>query len=92
MGIADGKFLYCHGVAEGNVDKTVSTLEYNNMTVYDCFNNPFTRYCGSPAMHLPLITIDDIPRPHKRAQYAPDMLPHAISVASENSVSTLPHG
>ena len=23
MGIADGKFLYCHVVAEGNVDKTI---------------------------------------------------------------------
>ena len=61
MGIADGKLLYCHGVAEGNEDNKISTLEYNNNTVYDCFNNPFTAYCGSPAMHLPPITIDDRP-------------------------------
>ena len=38
-------------------------------------------------MNLPRITIDDIPRLQKRAQYTPDMLPDAISVASENSVS-----
>ena len=35
MGIAYGKLLYCNGVAEGNVDKTISTLYYNNRTVYD---------------------------------------------------------
>ena len=35
MGIKDGKLLYCHGVAEGNVDKKISALEYNNRTVYD---------------------------------------------------------
>ena len=37
MGITDGKLLYCHGVTEGNKDKKISTLEYNNRTVYDCF-------------------------------------------------------
>ena len=62
MGITDGKILYCHGVAEENSDKKISTLEYNNRTVYDCFNNPFTADFGRPAMHLPPITIDD--RPH----------------------------
>ena len=83
MGITDGKLLYCHGVAEVNLDKNISILEYNNRTVYECFNNPFTYYCGSPAMHLPPITIDDRPPPaHKRARYAPDLLPAAISVAS----------
>ena len=61
MGITDGKLLYCHGVAEVNVDKKISTLEYNNRTVYDCFNNTFTADCGSPDMHLPPITIDDKP-------------------------------
>ena len=35
MGIIYGKLLYCHGVAEKNVDKKISTLEYNNRTVYD---------------------------------------------------------
>ena len=56
-----GKLLYCHGVAEGNFDKKCSTLEYSNRTFYDCFNNPFTADFGSPAMHLPPITIDDRP-------------------------------
>ena len=27
MGIIDGNLLYCHGVAERNVDKKFSTLE-----------------------------------------------------------------
>ena len=35
MGITDGKLLYCHGVAEENKDKKISTLEYNNRTVYE---------------------------------------------------------
>ena len=35
MGITDGKLLYCHGVAEGNEDKKISTLDYNNSTFYD---------------------------------------------------------
>ena len=52
MGITDGKLLYCHGVAEGNKDKKISTLEYNNRTVYDCFNNPFTDDCGIPEYYI----------------------------------------
>ena len=88
IGITDGKLLYCHGVAEGEKDKKISTLEYNNRKVYDCFNNPFTADCGGPAMHLPPITIDDRTPPPKRARYAPNLLLATISVASENSVST----
>ena len=61
VGITDGDLLYCHGVVEGNVDKKISTLEYNNRTVYDCFNNHFTDEFSSPALHLPPITIDDRP-------------------------------
>ena len=60
MGIIDGKLLYCHGVAEENKYKQISTLEYNNGTFYNCFNNTFTADCGSPAIHLPPITIDGI--------------------------------
>ena len=40
-------------------------------------------------MHLPPITIDDRPPPPKRARYVPNLLPDTISVASENTVSTL---
>ena len=42
MGIKYGKILYCHGIADGNMDKKISTLEYNNRIVYDYFNNTFT--------------------------------------------------
>ena len=89
MGITDGNLLYCHSVAEGKKDKKISTLEYNNRTDYDCFNNPFTVDFGIPDMHLPPITIDDRPPLPKRARYAPNLLPATISVASENPVSTL---
>ena len=57
MGIPYGKILYCHGVAEGNMEDKISTLEYNNRTVYEYFNNPFTVDFGSPAMYLPPINI-----------------------------------
>ena len=40
-------------------------------------------------MHIPPITIDEIPLPQKRAWYTPDLLPAAIYVASGNSVSNL---
>ena len=89
MGITDWKLLYCHGVAEVNVDKKMSTLEYNNRTVYDWFNNTFTVDCGNLALYLPPITIGGRPSPQKRSQYAPDLLPDAISVASEYYVITL---
>ena len=59
MGITYGKLLYCHDVAEGNVDKKISTLDYNKKTVYDCFSNPFEADFGIPYLHLPPITIDD---------------------------------
>ena len=89
MGITDGKLLFYHGISEGSVDKKISTSEYNNRTVYDCFNNPFTDDCGSPYLILHPIIIGDRPHLDKRARYTPDLLPAAISVASEKSVSTL---
>ena len=81
MGIKDEKLLYCHGVSDGNVDRKISTLEYKNRTVYDCFNNPFTDDFGSPDLNLSPITFDDRPRPHKISRYTPDLLPAAMSVA-----------
>ena len=89
IGRTDGKLLLCHGISEGSVDKEILTREYNNRTIYDCFNNPLPADCGSPALNLPEIAFDDRPRPHKRACYTPDLLPAAISVASENYFSTL---
>ena len=35
VGITYEKLLYCHGVAEVNVDRKISKLEYKNRTVYD---------------------------------------------------------
>ena len=35
MSIVDGKLLFYHGFSEGNVYKKVSTVEYNNRSVYD---------------------------------------------------------
>ena len=40
-------------------------------------------------MNLPLITFNDRPHPHKRARYTPDLLPDAISVASDNYFNNL---
>ena len=88
-GITDVNLLHCHSLAEVNVNKKISTLEYNNRAVYECFNNPFTAKSGSPDLHLLLITLDDRSCMHKRARYTPDLLPYAISFASENYVSTL---
>ena len=67
---------------KGNADKKISILDYNNRTVYDCFNNPFTYNFFSPDLNLPPITFDD--RPQKKSRYTPDLLPDTISVASEN--------
>ena len=89
MSISDGKLLFCHGISEGNLDKNISTREYNNRTVYDCFNNTFTADFGTPYLNLPPMTIDDRPSPHERARFTPDLLPDTISVFSGKSVSTL---
>ena len=84
MGIKDGKLIYFHGVAEGYVDRKISTLEYNNRTVYECFNKTFTDEFGGLALNIPPITFDDRPRPHKISRYTPYLLPAAFYVASEN--------
>ena len=71
------------------MNNNISKLEYNNRTVYDCFNNPFPADCGSPDLNLPSINIDGILHPHKIARYTPDLPPAAISVASEIFLCTL---
>ena len=38
-------------------------IEYNNRTVYDCFNNIFTFYGHNPYFNLLPMPIDDSPRP-----------------------------
>ena len=89
MDITYGKLLYYCVVSEGNMDKKISTLDYNNRTVYDCFNNPFTYELGIPYLNVPPITFNDRPRPHKRARYTPDLLPAATYVAYGNYFITL---
>ena len=88
-GITDGKLLLFHGISEQSKDKTISMIEYNHRTVYDCFNNKFSVDCGRPAVNLPPIPIDYSPHPKKRARYTYDPLPDAISVTSRNSISIL---
>ena len=89
MGITDWEIIFCRGISEGSVDKKISTREFKNRTVYDCFSNPFVANCGSPYFNLPPVPIDDGSFPDKRARYTPDLLPAAIFVTFENSVSTL---
>ena len=67
MGIVDEELLYCHVVSEGNVERKIQTLDYNNTTVYEFFSNPFIYDFVSPAFNLPPITFDNRPCPHKRA-------------------------
>ena len=88
MSIKDGKLIFFHGVSEGNVDKKIPTIEYNNRMVYDCFNNPFTAGFGIPALDIPPINIYNRPHPHKISRYIPYLLPATIYVVSENSVNT----
>ena len=80
MGITYGKLLYCRGVAEGNEDKKISTLEYNNRTVYECFNHPFTDDFGCQNMHLPPTTIDDISSPRTKELNIPQIFSHLPSL------------
>ena len=89
IGVTDKKLPFCHGIQEERRGKQIITREYNDRTVYECFNNPFSFYCDIPDLILSPMPIDDSPCPKKRARYTPDPLPVAISVASGNSVSTL---
>ena len=72
--ITDWNLLYCHGVAEVNVDKKFSKWRYKNRKVYDCFNDPFIAGVGSLDLYLPPIIIDDRPCPHKEPY-----IPHIYS-------------
>ena len=89
MGITYGNILFCHGVSDENVDKIIPTREYNNRNLYHCLDNTFTSGFCIPDLNLPLITIVDRPRPHKRSLYIPDIIPATIYVSSEKSVITL---
>ena len=73
------------------MDWKISTLEYKNWKVYDCFNNLFIDEYGIPYLiYLPLLLMID-PAGIKNLPY-PDLLPTAISIAFENyfSIFTTP--
>ena len=67
MGITDGNIFFCRSSSEQSRDKKISMRDYNDRTVYDCFDNPFPFYCGSPYLNLPLMPTDDSSKPSKRA-------------------------
>ena len=89
MCITDWKLLLYHVISEVNVDKKISTRYYNNIMVYDLFNNTFTSDCGIPYLNPPPITIYYRSSPHKRAHYSLDLIPDTIYVASKKYVSNL---
>ena len=82
MGIIYGKIIFCHVISEESVDKKISTGEYNNRTVYECYDNPFTAGFCSQSLNIPPINIDDRPHPHKISHDTPDLLPDTIYFAS----------
>ena len=87
IGITDGKLLFCHCISHQIKDKAISMREYNNSTVYDCFENTFPVDCGSPVLNLHPISIDDIPHPNIRSWYTYDSLPSDISANYGKSIS-----
>ena len=89
MGITDGKLLLCHGISEGSVEKKVSTRDLKIRTVYDWLNNTFPDDCVIPDLNLPPINIEYRTLPYKILCYTSDLIPDAITVASEKYVSTL---
>ena len=78
MGITDVKLLLCHGISEQSKENNISMREYNDKTVYECFNNTFLFDYGSPYLNLPPIHIDDSHRTKKISWYTSDLLPSAI--------------
>ena len=61
MGITDAKLLFFHGISGGNEDKEITMREYNDRTVFGCFENPFPNKCGIPALNLPTVAINGSP-------------------------------
>ena len=71
------------------MDKKIPVRDYNNSKVYYWFDNPFPSDYGILYLDLPPNTIYYRPCPDKRSRYNPDLIPAAISVASEIFVSNL---
>ena len=68
-----------------NTERKILKREYNNRTVHDCFNDPFTFYGIIPPLNLPPIPIDDSPHSNKRSRYTSATSPAAIYVTSGKS-------
>ena len=89
MGIKYAKLLLCHGISEKFREKKISIREYNNRSVYYCFNNPFTVDCGIPYLNFPLMPIYDSYIPNKRSYNYPDLLPVDIYTDTGKYIITL---
>ena len=65
MVIIDRFILFRNGISEQIKEKEVTLIEYNNRKLFDCFNDPFPFYCGSPTLSIPPMPIYDsfIPNP-----------------------------
>ena len=88
VGIIDGKILFCHGISDKTKEKMISIRDYNDRTVYGCFNNHFPSDFCSPALSVVPRPIYDSPHLNKRARYTSDRLSAAIYVTSGKYVST----
>ena len=58
MEITYVNILFCSFIPYQIRDKKVSMRDYNNRTVYDCFNNPFPVGCGITYLNLLPMPID----------------------------------
>ena len=76
--------LWCFRSKQGKIN---SPRKYNESTVYECFNKPFSVDRGSPDLNPPHIIIGDSYRPNKRYQYTPDTLPAAIDISPVKYIS-----
>ena len=89
VGIIYGKLLSCHEIPDQSKDNKISTIEYNDRKVYECFNNLFLVYCGSPYFNITAMPIDGSICPKERYLNTSDLLPSSIYVSYGKYVSTL---
>ena len=65
MGITEAKVLFCHGISEGNMDKEITSREYNVRKVFGCFRNHFTDNFGILDLYLPPMALAIVPAKKK---------------------------
>ena len=61
MGITEAKVLFCHGISEGNMDKEITSREYNVRKVFGFLRNHFTDDCGILDLSLPPMALTIVP-------------------------------